>query len=222
MSKLSNVAENYVCINCGNSVGELYKEYSPSVLKMSRCDKCHQIADKYIEYDPVIVIIDLVLLNRQAYQHIIYNTTFKNHWKLAIILLLVESYYNWSSLNEGSMKIKNFQDIHYDLFQGEKNFYITFGKTVFGASIIRENFPSFISINVIFLNLTHSSGVIDLQLKGHFTSTIPSPSEINPSGEAARKGRFSSGGQNLVSTSLLVISDRSLLRYSPIRRFNFP
>jgi hypothetical protein len=34
------------------------------------------VADKYIEYDPVIVMIDLVLLNEQAYRHILYNSSF--------------------------------------------------------------------------------------------------------------------------------------------------
>ncbi|XP_069688669.1 protein phosphatase 1 regulatory subunit 36-like isoform X2 [Periplaneta americana] len=40
-------------------------------------DECHQVADKYIEYDPVIVMIDLVLLNEQAYRHILYNSLFQ-------------------------------------------------------------------------------------------------------------------------------------------------
>jgi hypothetical protein len=34
------------------------------------------VADKYIEYDPVIIMIDLVLLNEQAYRHILYNSSF--------------------------------------------------------------------------------------------------------------------------------------------------
>jgi hypothetical protein len=34
------------------------------------------VADKYIEYDPVIVMIDLVLLNEQAYRHVLYNSSF--------------------------------------------------------------------------------------------------------------------------------------------------
>lgn len=35
------------------------------------------MADKYIEYDAVIIIIDLVLLSKEAYRHILYNTEFK-------------------------------------------------------------------------------------------------------------------------------------------------
>lgn len=35
------------------------------------------MVDKYIEYDPVIVMIDLVLMSKEAQRHIIYNTEFK-------------------------------------------------------------------------------------------------------------------------------------------------
>ncbi|XP_071446438.1 protein ARV1 [Hetaerina americana] len=128
-------SKGFVCINCGKSVVELFKEYSPSVLKMSNCEHCHKISDKYIEYDPVIVIIDLMLLDRHAYRHVIYNTTFKNHWKLAIILLIVEAYYNWSKLNEISLS-KNVRGIHSAFFQGENNFYVIFGKSAFEMALV--------------------------------------------------------------------------------------
>lgn len=34
------------------------------------------VVDKYIEYDPIIIIIDLVLLNREAYRHVLFNTDY--------------------------------------------------------------------------------------------------------------------------------------------------
>ncbi|XP_046390773.1 protein ARV1 isoform X2 [Ischnura elegans] len=93
------------------------------------------MADKYIEYDPVIVIIDLALLNRQAYRHVIFNTSFKNHWKLAIIMLIVEAYYNWSKLN--NIKIsKDVPGIHTAFFQGENNFYVLFVKSAIDVIVV--------------------------------------------------------------------------------------
>ncbi|XP_023718309.1 protein ARV1 isoform X2 [Cryptotermes secundus] len=50
--------------------------------------KCHKIADKYIEYDPVIVMIDLVLLNEQAYRHVLYNSPSQSHQGNARIVTL--------------------------------------------------------------------------------------------------------------------------------------
>lgn len=39
-------------------------------------DKCHNVADKYIECEPIIILIDLILLSQPAYRHILYNTHF--------------------------------------------------------------------------------------------------------------------------------------------------
>jgi hypothetical protein len=63
------------------SVRELI--WAEKVIKRELCllqSECHQVADKYIEYDPVIVMIDLVLLNEQAYRHVLYNSPFKVSW----------------------------------------------------------------------------------------------------------------------------------------------
>lgn len=40
-------------------------------------ESCKGVVDKYIEYDPVIVMIDLVLMSKEAQRHVIYNTEFK-------------------------------------------------------------------------------------------------------------------------------------------------
>lgn len=39
--------------------------------------RCHEIADKYIEFEPIVIVIDLVLLSRPTYRHVLYNTEFK-------------------------------------------------------------------------------------------------------------------------------------------------
>ncbi|KAK4883522.1 hypothetical protein RN001_006841 [Aquatica leii] len=87
--------EKYTCINCGNPIGELCKKYSETVLKLVNCVKCKNVADKYIEYDIIIVIIDLILLRKEAYRHILYNTDFQSHWKLAVMLQMMEVYSEW-------------------------------------------------------------------------------------------------------------------------------
>ncbi|XP_063380178.1 protein ARV1 [Cydia fagiglandana] len=93
------MAENkpYKCVNCGEASAALYKTYGPSVLKLTKCDKCNGIVDKYIEYDPVIVMIDLVLVSKEAQRHVLYNTEFKAYWKLFIILIMIETYGLWRS-----------------------------------------------------------------------------------------------------------------------------
>ncbi|XP_013161748.1 PREDICTED: protein ARV1 isoform X1 [Papilio xuthus] len=94
--KMSN-NKKYKCVNCGEPCSALYKTYGPTVLKLTKCISCKGIVDKYIEYDPVIVMIDLVLMSREAQRHILYNTKFKAFWKLFIILMMLETYAVWRS-----------------------------------------------------------------------------------------------------------------------------
>nr|CAD7264217.1 unnamed protein product [Timema shepardi] len=70
-------------------------------------ESCQQIADKYLEYDPVNIIIDLVLLNEQAYRHILYNYNFQidTHSQL-------------------------------DLFDRERSFYWTCLQTIIGSTML--------------------------------------------------------------------------------------
>nr|XP_022904202.1 protein ARV1 [Onthophagus taurus] len=95
VSYKNKMLSSHVCINCGAKISQLYKEYSPTVLKLTKCEQCGQTADKYVEIDLGIIVIDLVLLKTEAYRHILCNTEFKFHWKLAIILHTIEAYYEW-------------------------------------------------------------------------------------------------------------------------------
>ncbi|BFZ12336.1 hypothetical protein BsWGS_15375 [Bradybaena similaris] len=83
---------NYQCIECGNKVRMLYREYKAGVIKISHCDSCNAVADKYIEYDPVIIFLDALLLRRQAYRHLLINTQFDSHWKLAVLLWICDAF----------------------------------------------------------------------------------------------------------------------------------
>ncbi|XP_011312423.1 protein ARV1 isoform X2 [Fopius arisanus] len=111
----------YTCINCGVEVKELYRRYSPSVLKTN----CGSLADKYIEYDPVIVLVDLVLLEKPAYRHLLYNSEFESYWKLMIVLLLGESYRVWATHDSSNEPLKA------DRFEGESGFSILVAHTGF-------------------------------------------------------------------------------------------
>ncbi|XP_034194106.1 ACAT-related protein required for viability 1 [Osmia lignaria lignaria] len=96
----------YHCVNCGAEVEELYRRYCPNVLKLLKCDACGHLADKYIEYDPVIILVDLILLEKRAYRHLLYNCDLKSCWKLLIILWLVESFRSLSLCNNNKKSIE--------------------------------------------------------------------------------------------------------------------
>lgn len=95
-------------------------------------DKCGSVADKYIEYDPVIVLVDLVLLNQSAYRHLLYNSGFKSYWKLIVALLLGESWRIWCSFESKDSLPSLFQlhRIEKNMLEGERNFYVLLLHTI--------------------------------------------------------------------------------------------
>ncbi|XP_043471489.1 protein ARV1 [Leptopilina heterotoma] len=130
----------YTCTNCGAEVAELYRRYSPSVLKVLKCSTCGCLADKYIEYDPVIVLLDLILLQKSAYRHLFYNSSFKSYWKLMMVLILGESFQKWFAVNTSvASSILSTPFSFYiaqgnDVFEGEKSLYILLIQTTLSLS----------------------------------------------------------------------------------------
>ena len=51
----------------------LYIEYSESNLRLTRCPECGQVTDKYIEYELLLVLIDIVLHRMPAFRHLLFN-----------------------------------------------------------------------------------------------------------------------------------------------------
>ncbi len=87
---------SFVCIHCGEEAAELYRQYSATVLKLKQCvclafptktgqnptfellqESCGRIVDEYMEYDLVLVLLDLLLQRLPAYRHLLFNSGFK-------------------------------------------------------------------------------------------------------------------------------------------------
>ncbi|KAM9840061.1 protein ARV1 [Aulostomus maculatus] len=87
------------CVECNEKATELHRDYSNGILKITLCESCQKPVDKYIEYDPVVILIDAILCKTQAFRHILFNTSLDIHWKLCVFGLLCEAYLRWSSLH---------------------------------------------------------------------------------------------------------------------------
>lgn len=103
-----------ICVECGNpEIKHLYSEYKNKYTKLTPCQKCGKLADKYIEYDNVILFLDVVLLEPQAYRHLAFNMVealmfsnvrngdheaprFKKLLRYVILLVLFEVYLTWA------------------------------------------------------------------------------------------------------------------------------
>lgn len=63
----------FVYLRCGEPIDFLYQEYSKNNIKLNRCPKCGGIADKYIEFELLLVLIDVILHRKPALRHLLYN-----------------------------------------------------------------------------------------------------------------------------------------------------
>lgn len=92
-----------VCVECGHSVESLYIEFG-GAHRLTRCSHCNEYADKYVEYELVIIVLDLILHHPRAYRHVLFNrlrlnddepaVILKRVWQLALLVVLMESYIN--------------------------------------------------------------------------------------------------------------------------------
>ena len=62
-----------ICIECSYPVSHLYSTYSRADdralgkgVRLTQCPRCQRFADKYVEYDFVVIFIDLVLIKPQV------------------------------------------------------------------------------------------------------------------------------------------------------------
>lgn len=67
-----------ICINCCCSVESVYIIYPGNHIKLTDCPKCQEVVDKYVEFDSVLLFIDLLLLKPCAYRHLVYNSLENN------------------------------------------------------------------------------------------------------------------------------------------------
>ncbi|XP_062938815.1 protein ARV1 [Cynocephalus volans] len=97
-----SAAGPYRCIECNQEAPQLYRDYTHGVLKITICKSCQKPVDKYIEYDPVIILINAILCKAQAYRHILFNTKINIHGKLCMFCLLCEAYLRWWQLQDSN------------------------------------------------------------------------------------------------------------------------
>lgn len=118
------MAAPYRCVECNEEALELHRDYSHGIIKITICKSCQKPVDKYVEYDPVIILIDAILCKVQAYRHIILNANINIHWKLCIFCLLCEAYLRWSHLQDSQQTVDPTDIIRY---AKEWDFYLMFG-----------------------------------------------------------------------------------------------
>lgn len=106
-----------ICVECNEPVDSLYVKYTNDYIKLTDCPSCSKVADKYVEFDNVILFIDTLLLKPQAYRHLVYNLMVDNSYnekegkdmlfkgwfmknrkvnRIRLLMILFEIYLNWA------------------------------------------------------------------------------------------------------------------------------
>ncbi|KAM3719972.1 Protein ARV1 [Dirofilaria immitis] len=93
--RMEAAEDGYVCINCYQPSSSLFLKYSDNGIRLTPCSNCGKAVDAYIEYDTVLVIIDLMLQYIEAYRHFLMNTSNRHCHKLCIIFMLCDAYSKW-------------------------------------------------------------------------------------------------------------------------------
>ena len=80
-----------VCVECGaRTTSELYEGYGsprrsdqqPDTrnIRLTRCAVCDNLLDRYLEYDTVLVVVDLILHKVEVYRHLLFNSRTFSPW----------------------------------------------------------------------------------------------------------------------------------------------
>ncbi|RDB25959.1 Protein arv1 [Hypsizygus marmoreus] len=117
-----------ICTTCTHYVSHLFTVYQSAYnLRLEQCSKCHSFVDPYVEHDSLTLLLDLILLKRGVYRHLLYNrgteprragetqeevtkkrevsarNKEKERWvlilRLGAILIFMDAFIRWSHLN---------------------------------------------------------------------------------------------------------------------------
>lgn len=100
MEHATSTRSQCVCVECGAPV--------PSVVhvahadRLTQCQACGSFADKYVEYESALVVLDMLLHRPSVYRHILWNSgayrTRSAILRLFCTLLFFDTYLKWLRL----------------------------------------------------------------------------------------------------------------------------
>ncbi|XP_032242189.2 protein ARV1 [Nematostella vectensis] len=91
-----------VCVECGENTAsnKLFRKFQGGAVRLLFCEHCSKVMDKYLEFDPVLVFLDVLLLKPQAFRHVLMNLQPQIHWQLCMLYLLSNAYTKWCRTNQ--------------------------------------------------------------------------------------------------------------------------
>ncbi|KAF9648747.1 Arv1-domain-containing protein [Thelephora ganbajun] len=63
-----------ICIHCGHPTPYLYTVYQSAYnFRLEQCPSCKEFADPHVQHDTTTLLLDLILLKRDVYRHLLFN-----------------------------------------------------------------------------------------------------------------------------------------------------
>lgn len=95
------MVRNYKCTECGEIESCLYSTFPESkIIKIQHCRNCDAEVDKYIQIETTLLILDLLLLRKAAFRHLLCNHQMGNIvWRVAVFCLFCDGYMKWMPQN---------------------------------------------------------------------------------------------------------------------------
>jgi len=112
----------------GSACSQLYDEdlkAKSGIIKLMSCVECSAyVADKYVEIDGALLLIDLALQSKEAYRHVLLNRD--GAWllvsKMTLLTVICDGYTAWSAAASGGQ--------NQEFFEQEYEFYVACAKVI--------------------------------------------------------------------------------------------
>ena len=103
---------SFVCVECEEKADLLYSNFPGSNnIRIEHCKKCGQPVDTYVEYDVSLILLDMMLLIKPVWRHVLFNKETKHlHWKLAVVCLFCDGYMKWATVSNTGSSFPNLND----------------------------------------------------------------------------------------------------------------
>ncbi|XP_065833210.1 protein ARV1-like [Oscarella lobularis] len=91
-----------ICVECGTACADscAYRTFRGGAIRLLRCAKCGANVDKYVEYDFVMLLLDVLLHKVQAFRHLLSNRRINSssHLKFWAVSILCTAYVKYIPL----------------------------------------------------------------------------------------------------------------------------
>jgi len=105
-----------ICVECCSHIDQVYKEYSKGNIRLTQCSHCNAFVDPYVEYELILLLIDVCLHRVQVFRHLLFNitqTTLTTTLNILIpVFICLSTYLYYQRYTQSSVAIGSIDSIY--------------------------------------------------------------------------------------------------------------